>query len=532
MPLRDLVGFLVGWLIVATGTLFAADPQPATAPKVEAKAPTGKTPESDPRLPPIPIRVLLDWAQYSGPRPVPPNPPREAPSLFEEIAISDQQRSELVRLAGFNNRWLETWCRARQAILGCPYAGSAAEPQSLVTAFEQVAQQQRGQLGVALNGVLSPEQRAVLRRRFRSAARDGRVRPETPVDQHSEPDKVRVEDQTKTGDMLGLLLVGSVQDRLEITDEQYLALCDLRDRSVSAAILVIEAEIAAAELAGSDKLESVFEELPTMLADGKAYGPAVQQLSEDQQSAYARFFEIRTPERKLLIEGFLASVSTSRDAVVINLDLHNPVEMSEELRETLALTREQRLAFADAVKVEEERLERLLLQRLSSRVERSQQAAARGAEWRQRFVAEWNTQALALLTSAQQEKLPDQNWCARGVRSLLDPEFAKRLNLTDKQQTDLRKLLNANRPAAIGFGNRLPQPGETAEEFRRRLEQEDEKQAAYIQAVVVMEKAAIEVLTAEQRKQFLEITGYRVPAGFAEPPVVLPGAGVEPERGA
>jgi hypothetical protein len=513
-----LAGGAVTFALIVTGSMaMAEDDPPAASPKVEM--PRSKARESDPRLDMVPISVLMRLAHGSAPTAVLPNRPPESPLLSGDLAITDKQRSELMRLVHAHNRWSAAFGQARQGILGKPYPGLTAEPQTFVIAFETLARRQWRQLGDSLAALLTPEQLAFLRRRFRAAGRDEILRAETPRIQNREMDAIRIEDQSNVGDMLSLLLVGTVQDRLEITDEQYLSLCDLRDRSVSAAILVVEAGIAETEMVGSVNPESVFDELPELLADGKALAPALRLLSKDRQAAFAGFLDTLTPEqRRALISGYNARVSRGRGAVEFDIELSNPVENSNELLDALALTKEQRIEFAYAIQVEEDRIQQLLARRLLARVEKSRQAAERGAEWRKAFIEEWNAKALRLLNSDQLAKLKDQKWCALGVMSLLDPEYANRLNLSDKQRAEIRSHLTTNRPA-VSFGNQLPQSGETAEEYRRRLAREDENRAAYVSSVVAMQQAALKVLTVEQRAKLLETTRSSSLPELVEPPV-------------
>jgi DNA-binding MarR family transcriptional regulator len=356
MPKRYLDGILAGWMLVSVGTVVAEDNPPAAPPKVEAEAARAKSPESDPRLPPIPLQVLTALASNTTTGSFVLGQAYDLTAVCRELEITDAQRADMSKLMQPHHRWNLSLQKARQVFFEGPQIGFGGASQALTMAFELLEQRESRRLAASLEAPLTPAQRAGLRRKFRGAGSDELVRRNTPKHLHSSMDSGRVEAFTRAGDQLSLLLVGSVQDQLELTDEQFLALCDVRDRAVVAAIQLIEAEMALAEqttppatVFGSTTLGGIFAD-------------AVKELSDEQRQTFGKFFENPAPERmRELMRGGATRIQQVNDQVQAEVTIPNPVENSEELRQALNLTDEQRKKFAAAIKVEEEKVKQRII---------------------------------------------------------------------------------------------------------------------------------------------------------------------------
>jgi hypothetical protein len=518
MPKRYLDGILAGWMLVSVGTVVAEDNPPAAPPKVEAEAARAKSPESDPRLPPIPLQVLTALASNTTTGSFVLGQAYDLTAVCRELEITDAQRADMSKLMQPHHRWNLSLQKARQVFFEGPQIGFGGASQALTMAFELLEQRESRRLAASLEAPLTPAQRAGLRRKFRGAGSDELVRRNTPKHLHSSMDSGRVEAFTRAGDQLSLLLVGSVQDQLELTDEQFLALCDVRDRAVVAAIQLIEAEMALAEqttppatVFGSTTLGGIFAD-------------AVKELSDEQRQTFGKFFENPAPERmRELMRGGATRIQQVNDQVQAEVTIPNPVENSEELRQALNLTDEQRKKFAAAIKVEEEKVKQRIIDNARNQFIANKQTSARGAEIRKAFFDEWNREALALLTPEQLAKLGNQKWRARGIMSLLDPELGQQLELTERQQADIRKLLVENRPVEVAF-QPFQQPGEKADDFLKRQEKERLERQKQAETHIANQKAVLEILTDEQRAKFVERTGYKAPIGPTTPRPRIPAA--------
>lgn len=363
-------------------------------------------------------------------------------------------------------------------------------------AFDKLKADHRAQVIAAMSAVLTAEQRAGLRKSYRREAHEQQQFGGRSYYPGGDPEKITAYSQGN--DKLSLLSLVTVQQMLELSDAQYLALCDLRDSAIENACRILQTEIESTLPAGNPLAPA---------PAGALLNPADEQvLSPDQLKKLEEYIKAQPPEKLPRLFG-PSSIKTQEvnGQLTVEVKLSNPFEVDPDLRKVVGVNDEDLRRIKAAIVKSEERMRQSIIE--NHRKTRTDAAAAndRLEAAEKPFLEEWNGRALAVLTPGQLARVDTLQWRANPVMALLDAGLAQRLELTDEQTAKIRKHLVENRPKPLEPP--LPAGPGGFEAINKR----QEAMIAQMNAYAAEQRAAVAVLNPGQLAKFTELTGYQPP---------------------
>lgn len=461
--------------------------KPDANPRAEPPTPAAMVAD-DPRLPPLPYQRLVELGL---------NPAFKSAGgegVAEALKVTPEQREKIAKIATAAQQY-QTAIIVLRGQFGAGFTTSEKQP-LFIAALDRLQADSRSGSLQAMSAVLTAEQRAGLRQRFRREAHEQQPAGLRPVFGAGDPEKINAYNQI--GDKLSLLMLVSVQQMLELTDAQYLALRDLRDAAIEDACRILKPEIEAKLAKGAS---------PSAGPSGKLLDPTEDQtLSPEQVKKLEEYVKAQPPEKVVRMFG-PSSIKTREvnGQLTVEVKLPNPFDVDPELRKAVGVTDEQLPRIRAAIVKSEERMRQSVIDNHRKTREDTDAGKARLEASGKAFLEQWSGRALALLTPDQIARGDTLQWRANPVMSLLDAGLAKRLELTEEQTTKIRKHLVANRPKPP----ELPPPGGAG--GLEAMNKRNEAFMAQVGAFVEAQRAAVAVLTPAQLAKFIELTGYQAP---------------------
>ena len=381
-------------------------------------------------------------------------------------------------------------------------------------AIEQMRAEKENQLRAEWMKIITDEQQRTLRRRNRQAILQASL--ESQRGDRSLLDHQESIDQLITNeDLLSVIERPAIQDLLEITDEQFSQVEDLRRAAQADAMTVL---LKASELA-KPSTESAAAPVPQSDAWGQLNERTMRVLNAEQTAAYR---ELRFPVRQLKLLSSEARLSLMRQhgetldirtevkdgQVTTTVVLHNAFEHPELIKE---------LKLSDAQQKDITRILDELRPEIVAGIEASQKAyhdreSKKRAAFDELLKAhnqQFHTKAVSLLTAAQSSALEKERFRGLGMSALKRPQVVAALNLTQEQSKAIDGILSQRGPTMempmMAHSSSPEQFQKHAEEFHKRARENGEKFRAFQQ------KQSEEVrglLSEEQRKEFSRMTGY------------------------
>ena len=403
-------------------------------------------------------------------------------------------------------------------------------------AIEQMRAEKENQLRAEWMKIITPEQQKTLRRRNRQAILQASL--ESQRGDRSLLDHQESIDQLMTNeDLLSVIERPAIQDLLEITDEQFSQVEELRRAAQADAMTVL---LKASELAKSST-ESAAAPVPQSDAWGRLNERTMKVLNVEQTAAYRELCSNPTRQLKLFSSGNANDIQagfrlimphgSTRDIrtevkdgqVTTTVVLHNAFENPELVKELKLSDAQQK----DITKILDE-----LRPEIVAGIEASQKAyhdreSKKRAAFDELLKAhnqQFHAKAVSLLTAAQSSTLEKERFRGLGMSALKRPQVVAALNLTQEQSKAIDGILSQRGPIMempmMAHSSSPEEFQKHAEEFHKRARENGEKFRVFQQ------KQSEEIhglLSEEQRKEFSRMTGYvfQKAAGKADPVISL-----------
>jgi hypothetical protein len=403
-------------------------------------------------------------------------------------------------------------------------------------AIEQMRAEKENQLRAEWMKIITPEQQKTLRRRNRQAILQASL--DSQRGDRSLLDHQESIDQLMTNeDLLSVVERPAIQDLLEITDEQFSQVEDLRRAAQTDAMTVL---LKASERAKRSS-ESPAAPVPQSDAWGRLNERTMKVLNAEQTAAYRELCSNPTRQIKLLSSGnandikagfrMMLQHGATRDIrtevkdgqVTTTVVLHNAFESPELVKE---------LKLSDAQQKDIALILNELRPEIVAGIEASQKAYHDGESKKRTAFDEllmahnqqFHTKVVTLLTAAQSSALEKERLRGLGLSALKRPPVVAALNLTEEQSKAVDDILSQRGPTMeMPMMTHSSSPEEfqkQAEEFHKRARENGEKFRAFQQK---QSEELHALLNEEQRKEFSRMTGYvfQKAAGKTDPVISL-----------
>lgn len=387
-------------------------------------------------------------------------------------------------------------------------------------AIEQMRAEKENQLRAEWMKIITPEQQKTLRRRNRQAILQASL--DSQRGDRSLLDHLESIDQLMTNeDLLSVIERPAIQDLLEITDEQFSQVEDLRRAAQTDAITVL---LKASELA---KRSSESPALPVPQSDawGRLNERTMRVMNAEQTAAYrelcsspvrqTKLFSKSNaqPESRLMIQhGAVRGMTTEvKDGqATTTVVLHNAFESPELVKE---------LKLSDAQQSEISKIFDELRPEIVAGIEASQKAHHQHeTEKRKGFDdllkahnQQFHTKAVSLLTVSQLATLEKERYGGLGLTALQKPQIVAALNLTEEQTKAIANILAQKAPSVempmMGPSSTPEEFQKQAEDFHKRARENGEKYRAHHEKKC---EEILAVISEEQCAKFAEMTGFEL----------------------
>lgn len=370
--------------------------------------------------------------------------------------------------------------------------------------------------------IITPEQQKTLRRRNRQAILRASLESQQ-VDRSLLESQESIDQLVTNEDLLSVIERPAVQDLLEITDEQFNRVEELRANARGEALLVLKS---AAELA---RVKPGLRVAPPVQSDvwKRLNERTMKVLNPEQSKAYhellsnpgrfqklvSRNADATHPRFQLMMpHGSSRSIRTEvKDGqVTTTVGLHNAFENPELVKE---------LKLTDAQQMEISKILDELRPEIVAGIEASQKAHHQHeTEKRKGFDdllkahnQQFHTKALSLLTVSQLATLEKERYGGLGLTALQKPQIVAALNLTEEQSKAIANILAQKAPNVempmMGPSSTPEEFQKQAEEFHKRARENGEKYRAHHEKKC---EEILAVMSEEQCAKFAEMTGFEL----------------------
>ena len=382
---------------------------------------------------------------------------------------------------------------------------------------------------------LSPQQLANIRRRNRQAMQIAKREAQKWV----EPDySVPLDRLLSNDDLLSALERPVIQDLLEMSDEQVLAVEAQQKSAESAAIETIRMSMTLFEQPeppflpievqkASEMSERLLKETRKILTEEQ--WNQYESERKDPQRAAKLVKELGFQRARPLLEthGAVERIEskTQNGKTTIEVTLSNAFD-DEQTIATLKLTAEQQEQIADLLEKSKPTLIAPVLKAHEARTKFLQDRADKLNDILRVHSDSVNVDLAGLLTEKQLEVLQKERFKGTGTQSLLNPIVIHKLGLSESQSQAIQAALNLPGPKPPEMKPFQPGPDgfQSSAEFHeanRKYSQQYGEHRKKIDSLIY------EVLDEKQRQQFAEMTGYLLravpnPNGSAPPGIGFP----------
>ena len=390
-------------------------------------------------------------------------------------------------------------------------------------AFATLKTEKEAELQKEWLSIITPEQQASIRRKNRKVMLQASLQRQQSAQALLYGDE-SLEALLTNNDFLSVIERPAIQDILELTDEQFEKIEELRIDAAADAVTTLR-----------EALKSL-KQKDTTTAAVPTPSPAWEQLNAETlkiltpeqvaeyktlQSNPAKMQElfgnggVQDPQsifRAMMPHGVPTRVSTT----VVN----GKAKVTAEFNNAFAAT-----GIATALKLTEAQQQKIAELLDNSRDGMLAEMAARTEVWNQpqsertnefaRFLKthneKYHAQAVSLMTASQMEKLEKERLRGLGVWALSKPEVRSALELTDEQVEAIEAILSRRAPP---MDVKFPSPGGDFQKESEEFHKSAREQGELIQEHIRKQNQDIKDLLSEtQRSRFTEMTGHQFPNG-------------------
>ena len=380
-------------------------------------------------------------------------------------------------------------------------------------AIEQMRAEKENQLRAAWMMIITAEQQKTLRRRNRHAILQASLESQrgdrSLLDHQESIDQLMINE-----DLLSVVERPAIQDLLEITDEQFSQVEDLRKAAQADATTVL---LKASELA-NHSTESAAGPSHQSEAWGRLNERTMRVLNAQQNAAYR---ELRSPVRQRKHLSREAGLSLMRQhgetldirtevkdgQVTTTVVLHNAFEHPELIKELKLSDAQQK----DITKILDELRPEIVAEiQVSRKAYHDRESKKRAAfdELLNAHNRQFHTKSVGLLTAAQSSTLEKERFRGLGLAALQKPQIKAALNLTEEQSKAIADIQTRRAPQM-----ELPTMQEmatpvTQEEFHKRALESSQKIREFMDR---QSEDIGAVLSDQQRITFTQLTEHQFP---------------------
>lgn len=390
-------------------------------------------------------------------------------------------------------------------------------------AIEQLRAETEEHLRVEWMKIITPEQQKILRRRNRQAILQASLESQR-VDRSLLDSQESIDQLMTNEDLLSVIERPAIQDLLEITDEQFTQVEELRAIAQADALSVLKR---ASELARPRHEPPVVSPVQSDIWK-RLNERTLKVLNSEQSTAYTDLISspgrlhklvnsgnpdsIQAGFQQMMPHGASRSIRTEvKDGqATTTVILHNAFENPELVRE---------LKISEAQQKEITQILDELRPEIVAEIEASQKAYHQHETEKRKGFDEllkphneqFSAKAVSLLTVSQLATLEKERYAGLGFTALQKPQVVMALNLTAEQSKAIANILAQKVPnlemPMIAPSSTPEEFQKHSEEFHKRARQNSEKYRAHHEK---QSKEIHAVLSEEQRTRFTEMTGFEL----------------------
>ena len=380
-------------------------------------------------------------------------------------------------------------------------------------AIEQMRAEKENQLHAEWMKIITPEQQRTLRRRNRHAILQASLESQrgdrSLLDHQESIDQLMINE-----DLLSVVERPAIQDLLEITDEQFSQVEDLRREAEADAMTVL---LNASELA-KQSTESAAGPSHQSDARGHLNERTMRVLNAQQTAAYRELGSPVSQRKRLSREARLSLMRQHGETLDIRTEvkdgqvtttvvLHDAFEHPELVKELKLSDAQQK----EISKILDELRPEIVAEIESSRKAYHDRESKKRAAFDELLNAhnrQFHTKAVGLLTAAQSSTLGKERFRGLGLPALQKPEIKAALNLTEEQSKAIADIQTRPAPQVEIPTVQEMTPPVSQEEFHKRALESGQKIREFMDR---QSKDIGAVLSDEQRITFTGMTGHQFP---------------------
>lgn len=380
-------------------------------------------------------------------------------------------------------------------------------------AIEQMRAEKENQLHAEWMKIITPEQQRTLRRRNRHAILQASLESQrgdrSLLDHQESIDQLMINE-----DLLSVVERPAIQDLLEITDEQFSQVEDLRREAEADAMTVL---LNASEFA-KQSTESAAGPSHQSDARGQLNERTMRVLNAQQTAAYRELGSPVSQRKRLSREARLSLMRQHGETLDIRTEvkdgqvtttvvLHDAFEHPELVKELKLSDAQQK----EISKILDELRPEIVAEIESSRKAYHDRESKKRAAFDELLNAhnrQFHTKAVGLLTTAQSSTLGKERFRGLGLPALQKPEIKAALNLTEEQSKAIADIQTRPAPQVEIPTVQEMTPPVSQEEFHKRALESGQKIREFMDR---QSKDIGAVLSDEQRITFTGMTGHQFP---------------------
>ena len=402
--------------------------------------------------------------------------------------------------------------------------GSWPQNRRFKEAFATLKAEKEAELQKEWLSIITPEQQATIRRKNRKVMLQASLQSQQSAQALLYGDE-SLETLMTNNDLLSAIERPAVQDILELTDEQFERIEELRTAAEADAVTTLREALTFLKQKGTAPAA-----VPTPSpAWNKLHAETFKILTPEQVAEYNTLMSNPAKMQELLGNGGVQDPQSMFRAMTPHgvpilvesyIVVGSPAKVKAEFNNAFAST-----AIATALKLTEEQQEKIaellensrdgLLAEMAANTEAQTQQQSERLNELSRFLKTHNekfhAQAVSLMTASQMEKLEKERLKCLGIWALRKPEVRSALELADEQVQAIEAVLS--RPAPL-MEVKFPRPGGDFQKESEEFHKSAREQGELIQEHFKKQCQDIKDLLSEtQRSRFTEMTGHQFPNG-------------------
>ena len=391
-------------------------------------------------------------------------------------------------------------------------------------AFAALKAEKEAELQKEWLSIITPEQQATIRRKNRKVMLQASLQSQQSAQALLYGDE-SLETLMTNNDLLSVIERPAVQDILELTDEQFEKIEELRTAAEADAVTTLREALTFLKQKGTAPAA-----VPTPSpAWNKLHAETLKILTPEQVAEYIMLSTNPAKMQERLVNGGVKDPQSVFRAMMphgvptrvsVSTVVGGKPKVEAEFNNAFAST-----AIATALKLTEEQQEKIaellensrdgLLAEMAAKTEAQTQQQSERLNELARFVKTHNekfhAQTVSLMTASQMEKLEKERLKGLGIWALKKPEVRSALELTDEQVQAIEAILSRRAPL---MEVKFPTPGGDFQKESEEFHKSAREQGELIQEHHKKQNQDIKDLLSEtQRSRFTEMTGHQFPNG-------------------